>query len=120
MNEWVVFGVIVSVIGAFLAVYTPLRNSAKERESDRLEQEKEAAKARNENTKAITELTTSLKIFTEHFNQVEADNRTSHKEIYKRLDEKGKKLASHEERLNEHERRIQDQDERISILESRN
>lgn len=106
MNEWVVFGVIVSVIGAFLAVYTPLRNSAKEREKDRLEQEKETAKARNDNTKAITELTTSLKIFTEHFNKVEDDNRSSHKEIYRRLDEKGKLIATHANQLEDHERRL--------------
>lgn len=113
MNEWTIFGVLVAIASAFFIVYTPLRNSAKEREERALQQEKEKlaqakelAATQEANTKAITELTMSLRIFTDHFSKVEESNHESHEKIYERLDEKGKKLARHEERLQEHERRI--------------
>lgn len=113
MSEWSVFGVIVAIISAFFLVYTPLRNSAKERETRALEREKEkleqeriAAATREANTKAVTELTTSLRIFTEHFAAVEKSNHESHQQIYNRLDEKGKMITRHDERLSDHERRI--------------
>ena len=113
MNEWVIFGVVVAMISAFLLVYTPLRNAAKEREErelkrekEKLEHEKEAATAREANTRAITELTTSLKLFTDHFAAVEESNHESHQKIYDRLEEKGKMLARHDEKIKDHERRI--------------
>lgn len=113
MNEWAVFGVVVAMISAFLLVYTPLRNSAKsreeqaiKREQEKLKQEREAAAAREANTKAITELTTSLKFFIDHFTEVEESNHRSHEKIYERLEEKGKILAKHGEKIDEHERRL--------------
>lgn len=105
-NEWLIFTTIIAIISGFLLVYTPLHNASEKREEKRLAQEKEIAASRDANTKAITELTTSLRIFTEHFNKVEEDNRMSHKEIYNRLDEKGKTLAKYGEQLENHERRL--------------
>lgn len=113
MGEWTIFGVVVAIVSAFILVYTPLRNAAKEREERAIRQEKERlestkafAAASEANTRAITELTTSLRIFTEHFKEVEESNHLSHQAIYQRLDEKGKILARHDEKLIDHERRI--------------
>lgn len=106
-NEWLIFTVVVAIVSAFLLVYTPLRNASKERENQRLQQEKESAAARENNTKAITKLNTSLDLFMQNFTKMQDDNHDSHQRIYERLEEKGKILSRHEEKLKEHDRRLE-------------
>lgn len=113
MTEWTVFGIIVALVSAFLLVYTPIRESRKERENERIQQEKEAAKARVDNTKAITELTASLKYFSDRFDRVERENHEEHEAIYHRLNDKGKTLAAHDEKLKDHDRRLENLEEKV-------
>lgn len=113
MNEWSVVVALTALASLFFMFYTPLGNRHKEEmeerkrmEADRIAQEKEAAAAREANTKAISELNASLKIFSEHFSKVEEANHESHQKIYERLNEKSKVLASHDQQLKDHERRL--------------
>lgn len=106
-NEWVIFTVLVTILSAFFLVYTPLRNSAKENEKEKLAQQKEYMRISLENTRATTELNSTMKTLSESLRTFKDDNTRSHKEFYERLDKKGRELAIHTERLDEHERRIQ-------------
>lgn len=105
-NEWIVFTVLVTIVSAFFMVYTPLRNSAKENEKEKLAQQKEHMRISLENTRATTELNSTMKTLSESLKTFKEDNTKSHKEFYERLDKKGRELSVHAEKLEEHERRI--------------
>lgn len=106
-SEWLVFTIVVAMASAFLLIYTPLRSAQKDHEDQRVQQEQASAASREKNTKAITELNTSLKMFAEQFEKMEEDNHESHRRLYDRLAEEGKVLTRHEAQLREHERRLE-------------
>lgn len=106
-NEWAIFTVLVAVVSAFFLIYTPLRNSAKEREQERLTQQQEHMRINLENTRATTELNATMKTLSESLKSFKEDNTKTHKEFYERLDKKGRELAVHSERIDDHERRIE-------------
>lgn len=50
-------------------------------------------------TKAMTELTFSVKVLTDKFNKFEVNNHDDHKRIWQKNDEQDKELIDHETRI---------------------
>lgn len=79
MNEWTVFGVIVSIVGLFVTVGKPIINL---------------------NT-SITVLNESIKNLKTQSDKLERDNTDAHRRIWKHNDEQDKTIAEHELRLHD-------------------
>lgn len=77
MSEWSVVGVIVTLAGLLGAVAAPLAKL-------------------NGN---ITRLTVTIEGFRRSLEKLDAENHTSHKEFYARLESHDRALAGHEQRL---------------------
>ena len=81
MTEWSVVGVIVVLVGLFFAIYTPISKNTKE------------------NTKAMTELTVTMRIIGDQLSKFDEDNSKSHKRIWEHNDHQYHILNDHETRL---------------------
>lgn len=81
MTEWSVVGVIVALVGLFFAIYTPISKNTKE------------------NTKAMTELTVTMRIIGDQLSKFDEDNSKSHKRIWEHNDHQDHILNDHETRL---------------------
>ena len=81
MTEWSVVGVIVVLVGLFFAIYTPISKNTKE------------------NTKAMTELTVTMRVIGEKLSKFDEDNTESHRRIWKHNDHQDDRLNNHETRL---------------------
>lgn len=81
MAEWTVVGVIVVLVGLFFTIYTPMSKSTKE------------------NTKAMTELTVTLRVLGEKLNKFDEDNTKSHRRLWNHEEQQDKMLNDHETRL---------------------
>ena len=81
MTEWSVVGVIVVLVGLFFAIYTPISKSTKE------------------NTKAMTELTVTMRVIGDKLSKFDEDNSKSHKRIWDHNDHQDQILNDHETRL---------------------
>lgn len=81
MTEWSVVGVIVVLVGLFFAIYTPISKSTKE------------------NTKAMTELTVTMRVIGDKLSKFDEDNSKSHKKIWDHNDHQDQILNDHETRL---------------------
>lgn len=81
MSEWGVVGVIVVLVGLFFAIYTPISKSTKE------------------NTKAMTELTVTMRVIGDKLSKFDEDNSKSHKRIWDHNDKQDEILNDHETRL---------------------
>ncbi len=77
ITEWGVVGVIVTLIGLFIAVYTPM----------------------SKNTKAMAELTSTLKMLNTQFDKFREDNHDSHKRLWEHNEAQDEKIADHDKRL---------------------
>ena len=126
MNEWGVVGVIVVLVGLYFTIYNPAKNNIEKRENNRLEIEKaklemerRSSVVREENTKAITELTTKLSMFVGQFEKTVDENREDHSEIYRRLNNKKEEIARHDELIREHSKLIDEHESRINEQERR-
>lgn len=81
MTEWSVVGVIVVLVGLFFAIYTPISKNTKE------------------NTKAMTELTVTMRIIGDQLSKFDEDNSKSHRRIWEHNDYQDNMLNDHETRL---------------------
>ena len=81
MAEWTVVGVIVVLVGLFFTIYTPMSKSTKE------------------NTKAMTELTVTLRVLGDKLNKFDEDNTRSHRRLWNHEEQQDKMLNDHETRL---------------------
>ena len=81
MTEWSVVGVIVVLVGLFFAIYTPISKNTKE------------------NTKAMTELTVTMRVIGDQLSKFDEDNSKSHKRIWEHNEHQDSILNDHETRL---------------------
>lgn len=81
MNEWTVVSVVVTLASLYFLIYNPMSKNTKE------------------NTKAMTELTMSIKRLMEDFDKMEAKNKESHSRIWAHNKEQDGKINSHETRI---------------------
>ena len=81
MTEWTVVGVIVVLVGLFFAIYTPISKNTKE------------------NTKAMTELTVTMRVIGDQLSKFDEDNSKSHKRIWEHNEHQDSILNDHETRL---------------------
>lgn len=88
MTEWTVVGVLVVLVGLFFSIYNPISKSTKD------------------NTKAMTELTITLKELVKDFAELKEGNKNSHKRMHERNDRQDEMLQEHGYRLDNHETRI--------------
>ena len=77
MAEWTVVSVIVVLIGLFISIYTPL----------------------SKNTKAMTELTVTMRILSEKISKIEDENVKAHRRLWVHEDKQDEQLNDHETRL---------------------
>ena len=77
MIEWTVVGVIVVLVGLFISIYTPL----------------------SKNTKAMTELTVTMKVLSEKISKIEDENIKAHRRLWEHEDKQDDTLNDHETRL---------------------
>lgn len=89
MTEWSVVTVLIALASLFFVIYNPLAKSTKD------------------NTRAMTELTVTLKQLVDEFAEFKAENKDSHKRMHERNDNQDRELASHQSKLENHESRIQ-------------
>lgn len=89
LNEWTAVAAIAVLVNLFLAVYNPMSKSTKD------------------NTRAMTELTVTLRQLVMDFNEFKDDNKSSHQRMHKRNDAQDVKIGEHETKLYNHENRIQ-------------
>lgn len=81
LTEWGVVGVIVVLVGLFFTIYNPISKSTKE------------------NTKAMTELTVTMKMLTENVSKIEEHNEKSHRRIWEHETSQDEILKDHETRI---------------------
>lgn len=89
MNEWTAVAAIAVLVNLFLAVYNPMSKSTRD------------------NTRAMTELTVTLRQLVMDFTEFKNHNKDSHQRMYKKSDEQDIKIVEHEARLDNHENRLQ-------------
>ena len=75
--EWTVVTVIVVIVGLVISIATPLIK----------------------NTKAMTELTVSIRMLNDQVKRMEDHNESEHKELQEQLDHHDDKINNHETRL---------------------
>lgn len=88
MNEYTIVCVIIAMVSFVIAVCTPIVKNTKE-----------AAQRTIENTRAMTELTMTIKALAEKLATLEANNLEAHHEI-------AEKQSAQEIKINEHEKRL--------------
>lgn len=94
MTEWEVVGVIIALIGLITAIVAPILKL---------------------NSSVVT-LNTTAKFLTDEMREFREGNHEAHRDIYGRLDKKGKILERHETQLKSHEKTLQNHERRISEL----
>lgn len=96
MNEWTVVTVLAALVALFTAVCIPMIKSIKEK-----------AKADQDNTVAMTELTVTMRSLSEKLTSLESNNTDSHRRLWAHNDEQDKKIHDHDKTLVDHELRIE-------------
>lgn len=81
MTEWEVVGVLVVLVGLFIAVGSPIIKYTKD------------------NTKVMTELTEAVKALTKDLTDLEKNNTDAHRRIWQHNDKQDEQLADHEKRI---------------------
>ncbi|MEG0832819.1 MAG: hypothetical protein RSE36_06385 [Oscillospiraceae bacterium] len=99
MNEWGVVGVIVSLVGLFFVVYSPISKAAAKRSEERLSIERDKTLSTKENTEAMTRLTLTMENLAGQFDSLKADNADSHRRIWEKNNEQDEALNRHETRI---------------------
>ena len=117
MSEWAAVGVIVTLSGLFLAVYTPLAQKNRRLAEERLETERRFSAEREEreervqelrqrqngllveNTEAITRLNASVDFFARSLSEMKAENAEGHRRIWQKNEEQDAAIADHGTRI---------------------
>lgn len=94
MTEWEVVGVIVTLIGLIAAIVAPILKL---------------------NSSVVT-LNTTAKFLTDEMREFREGNHEAHRDIYGRLDKKGKILERHEAQLASHEKTLANHEHQIREL----
>lgn len=94
MTEWEVVGVIVTLLGLITAIVAPILKL---------------------NSSVVT-LNATANFLTDEMREFREGNHEAHRDIYGRLDKKGKILERHETQLESHEKTLENHERRISEL----
>ena len=81
MTEWTVVTVLVVVVGLFISICSPMIKNTRD------------------NTKAMTELTITMRNLAEKLGNLETHNTSDHRRIWEHMDTQDTSLADHETRI---------------------